>query len=402
MTIAAGVNKQLVYKKETTWGTAPGATGAQYLRRVTSNLDLEKDTYSSNEIRTDGQVSDFRHGVGKVAGSINGELSVGTYNDFFAAALRKDFPTAATTGAVITIAVTGTGTEFTRSSGSFITDGFKLGDVVSATGFTEANNNDHYAMITSLTTTVMTVATLDGVVLTDEAEGDSVTVALVGKKTFAATTGHTDDSFSIEHWFSDISQGELYRGCKVESIAVGLPASGMATIDIPFMGKGRTNDTSAYYTSPTDPGTDPVLAAVNGFIYVGGTAVALITGMDFTINTGLSAEPVVGSNEYPAIFRGRVTVEGNMSVYFQDATFRDYFDNETEFSIYAVFKGDSTANPDFTSFVMHRVKAGGSSKDDGEKGIVQSMPFTALLNGNGGAGQTTENTTISVQDSQAA
>jgi hypothetical protein len=401
MTIAAGVNKLVAYKKESSFGVAPGATGAQYVRRVTSNLDLNKETYESAEIRSDGQVADFRHGVGSVAGAINGELSVGTYNDFFAAALRKDFPSASTTGAVAVIAVTGTGTEFTRSTGSFLTDGFKLGDVVSATGFTEANNNSHYALVTALTATVMTVVTLDGTVLTDEAEGDTVTLALVGKKTFAATSGQTDDSFAIEHFFSDINQSELYLGCKPQNIAIGLPPSGMATVNIGFMGKSRTNDTSAYYTTPTAAGTDPVLASVNGLMYVGGAAVALITGMDITIDTGLTAEPVVGSNSYPEIFRGRVKVNGNMSVYFQDATFRDYFDNETEVSIYAVFKGGSTKNTDFTSFVMPRVKVGGSGKDDGEKGLVQSTPFVALLDGDGGSGNTTENTTISIQDSQA-
>ena len=401
MTIAAGVNKLVAYKKESSFGVAPGATGAQYVRRVTSALDLNKETYESNEIRSDGQVADFRHGVGSVTGPINGELSVGTYNDFFAAALRQDFPSAATTGAVAVIAVTGTGTEFTRSAGSFLSDGFKLGDVVSATGFTTSGNNAHYAMITGLTATVATVVTLDGTVLTDEAEGDTVTLALVGKKTFAATSSQTDDSFAIEHFFSDINQSELYLGCKTQNIAIGLPPSGMATVNIGFMGKSRTNDTSAYYTTPTAAGTDPVLASVNGLMYVGGVAVALITGMDITIDTGLTAEPVVGSNSYPEIFRGRVKVNGNMSVYFQDATFRDYFDNETEVSIYAVFKGGSTANTDFTSFVMSRVKVGGSSKDDGEKGLIQSTPFTALLDGAGGSGNNTEYTTLSIQDSQA-
>ena len=401
MTIAAGVNKKVAYKKEVTWGVAPGATGGQYLRRVESTLDLEKETYQSNEIRSDGQVADFRHGVRSVKGGIKGELSVGTYNDFFAAALRKDFAVAGTTGAVIVIAVTGTGTAYTRSAGSFITDGFKLGDVVSASGFTEANNNSHYGMITTLTATVMTVASLDGVVLTDEIEGDTVTLAIVGKKTLAATTGQTDDSFSFEHWFSDIAQSELYTGNKVESVKIGLPPSGMATIDLGFMGKARTNDTSEYLTTPTASGSDPVLAGVNGFVYVDGVAVALITGMDFDINTNLTADPVVGSDEYPFIFRGRVLVSGNMSVYFQDATFRDYFDNESEVAIYAVFKGASTANTDFTSFIFPRIKAGGSSKDDGEKGIIQSVPFTALLNTAGGTGTTTDNTTIAIQDSQA-
>ena len=175
----------------------------------------------------------------------------------------------------------------------------------------------------------------------------------------------------------------------------------MATIDMAFMGKGRVNDTSQYFTTPTEAGSDPVLAGVNGFVYVDGAKVALITGMDFDITTNLSADPVVGSDEYPFIFRGRVLVSGNMSVYFQDAAFRDYFDNETEVAIHAVFKGGSGANTEFTSFIFPRIKAGGSSKDDGEKGIIQSVPFTALLNTAGGTGTTTDNTTIAIQDSQA-
>jgi len=401
MTIAAGINKTVSIKKEVTWGTAPAASGAQVMRRVESNLDLQKETYQSNEIRADGQTADFRHGVQSVAGNIKGELSVGTYNDLFAAALRQDFPAQVTTGAVIIIAVTGTGTAYTRSAGDFISDGFKLGDIVEATGFTEANNNSHRGMITALTTTVMTVVTLDGTVLTDEAEGDSVTLLAVGKKASAAVTSQTDDSFSIEHWFSDVAQSEVFTGLKPQSIAVGLPPSGMATVDVAFMGKGVNTDTSQYFTSPTAAGGDAVLSAVNGLVYVAGAAVGLITGMDFTISTGLSAEPVVGSNQYPAVFRGRVLVEGNMSVYFEDATFRDIFINETEVSIYAVFKGSSAKDTPFTSFVMPRVKVGGSSKDDGEKGLIQSVPFTALLNTAGGAAVNTEETTISIQDSAA-
>ena len=79
MAFATGVAKQLLYKAESTWGTLAGASGAQRLRRVTSTLSLKKQTYESNEIVDHYQVADFRHGVRSVDGSINGELSPGTY-----------------------------------------------------------------------------------------------------------------------------------------------------------------------------------------------------------------------------------------------------------------------------------------------------------------------------------
>ena len=42
MTIAKGVAKKVGYRKEATWGTLAGATGAKYLRRVTANFNLTK------------------------------------------------------------------------------------------------------------------------------------------------------------------------------------------------------------------------------------------------------------------------------------------------------------------------------------------------------------------------
>jgi len=91
MPFATGVAKQLRYKKESTWGAAPGASGAQLLRRVTSDLSLSKETYQSGEIRSDYQIADYRHGVRSVAGTVNGELSPGTYSDFVGSALRRNF-----------------------------------------------------------------------------------------------------------------------------------------------------------------------------------------------------------------------------------------------------------------------------------------------------------------------
>ena len=141
MTIATGIQKKLTYKKEVTFGTVPAATGpfGQALRRVTSSLDATKATFKSNEIRPDFQVADFRHGSRSVAGTITGELSVGTHADFLATAMRQAWQATINTGVQITIAAastTGASGTYTRSAGSFLTDGFKLGDVVRATGWT--------------------------------------------------------------------------------------------------------------------------------------------------------------------------------------------------------------------------------------------------------------------------
>lgn len=405
MNIASGVAKQLRYKKESAWGTAPGATGAQLLRRTESNLDLAKETYQSAEIRSDRQVSDMRHGVRSVTGAINGELSPGTYKDFFAAALRNAWQTAATTGAKTDITAAAAAPQFVRGAGSFITDGFKVGDVVRWTGFAApatANNTRNF-LITALTATDMTGVFIDGSAVVAKAAGDSVTCTLAGKKTFAATTGHTDDSFAIEHWYSDIAQSELFTGCKVNTMAINLPPTGMATVAMDMMGKDVTPAQAEYFTAPSAETDSGVLVAVNGKLYVGAAAVQILTGLNFTINGNMAfPDACVGSDTYPFVNPGRITVDGQFTAYFEDETYRDMFVNETETSIVAVFTASNAPDADFLAFVLPRIKVGGAGKDDGEKGLVQTLPFTALLNTAGGPTAATEKTTISVQDSTVA
>lgn len=174
----------------------------------------------------------------------------------------------------------------------------------------------------------------------------------------------------------------------------------MATVDFGVMGRDMETSTSAYFTSPTAASTGGVLAAVNGAMYIQGVQVALITSMDFNVNGNMSAPGgVAGSNVDPDIFPGMFDVSGNLSVLFTDATMRDYFLNETEVSIIAVFTASNAANADFQSHVFPRVKVGGADKDDGETGLTMTMPFTALENANPATG--TIATTYYIQDSLA-
>ena len=403
MAIATGVAKQLAYKAETTWGTVPAASGAQALRRVTSDLNLTKQTYQSAEIRTDYQVADFRHGVRSVAGTVRGELSPGTYEDFLAAALRKTF-TAVTniTGLSLTIAASGDYYTVTRSSGSYLSDGIKVGQVVRLTaGSLAAGNLNKNLLVVGLTALAATVLVLNGSTLTAEGPIASCTMSVPGKESYVPTSGHTDSSFAIEHWFSDIAQSEVFSGCKVNSVGLALPPSGISTIEFGFMGKDVTTAAAQYFTSPSAASTSGVVAAVNGAVAVNGTRVALLTGLQINIAGGMTAEPVVGSNTFPDIFEGRVVVSGQFSAYFEDATLRDLFLNETEASIVAAFTTANTAAADFLSITLPRIKVGGASKDDGEKGIVQTFPFQALLNTSGGSGTSSHATTIAIQDSLA-
>ena len=402
--IAVGVSKQLIFAKETTFGVEAAAGTGQLLRRTTSNLDLAKKTYKSAEIRPDYQRSDFRHGTRSVTGTVSDELSVGTFQQFMASAVRQAWQTPATTGAITTVTASATGPQFVRSAGSFLTDGFKVADVVRWTGFSSggstANNTKNF-LITALDATDMTGVFLDGSTVVADVSGDSVTCSVVGKKTWIPTTGHTRDSYTIEHSYTDIGQSQVFTGCRISQMTVKMPSTGLATVDFPIMGLDATEASSAYFTTPAAASTGKILAANNGAMYVGGVKVAVVTSMDFTLNGNMTSGDVVGSNVAPDIFPGSIDVTGNLSAYFEDETFQSAFYNETEVSVMIVMTTDNTPTADFQVYNFPRCKFNGATKNDGEVGLVQTVPFVALLNNAGGNGSSSLLTTMSIQDSAA-
>src|SRR5262245_49358224 len=142
MTIAENVSARVAYKAYATGvissnsqpvsSVDPGATGAQALRRVTSTLKLGKDTYTSAEIRTDRQISDFRHGIKRATGGIiSGELSPGTYWDFFEASLRGTAAVAATASQTdfTSVSADNATSKFTFTAGNPATK-FRIGSIV--------------------------------------------------------------------------------------------------------------------------------------------------------------------------------------------------------------------------------------------------------------------------------
>lgn len=413
MPAASGIYKQVAFKLNAgAFGAAPGQASAQLLRRTQSTVDLNKDTYQSNEIRPDFQVADFRHGVRRVGGKISGELSCATWKDFIAMALKRDF-TAGVSAAAVGLTIAGAGPSYTvtRSAGNYLTDGFKVGRVVRlSVGALNAANLAKNLLITGLTATVATVIVVNGSALVAEGPVTGCTVSEVGKSTWIPQTGHTDKDFGLEHWYADLVQSELFLGCKIDKIGLNLPPSGMATIDLDVIGqdlaetaakRGGIATTTQYFTTPTAVTSTGVMAAVSGVLRAGGASVANITGLTLEIDPTYSGDPVVGSNVIPTLFPGKVMVSGQFTAYFDSVTMRDAFVNETEIDLIAVFTADNTAASDFIAFSVPRIKVGGASKSDSDAGLVQTFPFTALLNVNGGTGIATEKTTICVQDAQA-
>lgn len=405
MAIGIGVVKQTRFKRQTAKGTLAGTSGGQILRRESSTFELAKETYTTeSEITSTQQLLSNRHGVKTVNGAISGILSAGTYSDMVSAVLRRDFAAVtASTGVSLTIAGSGPTYTVTRGAGSFLTDGYKIGMVVRlSVGSLNAANINKNLLITGLTATVLTVMPVNGVALVAEGPIATCTVTATGKVTYTPATGHTNIYYTVEEWSSDVPSSERNQDVKISSVDLSLPGSGNAKIALNAVGLDQTSAGTVYFTSPTAETATGALVAASGLLLVNGTAQAVIT--DLSININGNEQPgdgVVGTNLRPDIFRGKVMVSGSFTAYFESATIPDLFRNETVTSLVSVLSDGTAATADFISIAIPRLDLNTSSPDDGETGLKRTYSFVAEYNATGGSGQTTEQTTLMIQDSQA-
>jgi len=399
-TKAKGVSKQIAYKKETTFGVLAGDTGGKLLRRTSADFTSTRESYESAEIRTDRQVADFRLGTRSTDGSLSGELSPNSYTDFIQSILARDFTAGGTAASVsVTIASSSGLFTLTRATGSYITDLFKVGEVVQMTGAgLNAANAGNNLLVVGVSALVLTVRVLGATTLIAEGPIATVAIASVGKETYIPLTGHTDDSYTVEEFYADIAQSEVHTGVKVGTWGVSVPASGLVTTDFTLMGKGlNTKGTSQYFTAPAALGTSGIVAAVNGAVLVNGLATgACVTSFDFSIDRGMEASQCIGSDSAEAIFSGTIRATGNVSLYWEDGYVRDLFENETDTTLVLALATGSEKTAGVMSFVLPKVTFSSFAKADGELGIVATAAFTAVLNDVTTAGL--QGTTLQVVD----
>lgn len=405
--VAQGIEREVSYKKQTAKGTPASGSGGQLLRRTSFTPNVTKETYSSAQIASHQQHTGDIHGIASSAAVLNDELSPTTAADFQASLLRKAaVATAPISSLTLTIAASGSLWTVTRSAGDFLADGVKNGDVIRLTGanLNAANINVNLAVVAT-TALALTVAPVNGKTLIAESAKAASTVTVRGKKIWVPTSGHINEYYTIEDWFSDLNGGagrsHLYSDMQASSYALTAETTGIVTYVLNFAGLGgRTKGATRILTSPTAETTTPLLSSVAGIMLIGGNPQAIITRADFTIDGQVAGgQGVIGSNTLPDNQRGRIMVKGNFSYMFVDDTLATPFENETVTDLTFIFAANKTDAAEFVVFRMPEVKLFTDEGDDGEKQIVRTCAFTAQICSTGGAALANHQTIVSIQDS---
>lgn len=271
-------------------------------------------TFSFEETASDIGITEL------IKGTQFGEMSFSQKVDAIAegtiSGMCRDVQIAQTKG--VNIAVDSTAKTITRATAGFNTvDGFPLVTAgvpvlkVSMKGNTDAGNNDTVWTVTTLTDTVMTMTTMAGAVTKTTTAGVVVNQASIASSVVAATSNTPFDSFS-------------------------------------------------------------------GSITEGGAVIGHVTGWDMKVAQEVKPNFALGSDAAQSVSVGTIKVTGNITVYYVDQAMRKKFANGVGTSLSLVMgKTTATGGNGKYTFDLGTVKYSSNSRDNSAAARIETLAFTA-------------------------
>lgn len=191
--------------------------------------------------------------------------------------------------------------------------------------------------------------------------------------------GVTRRSFTIERRFRDLAVPEFHRytGAEFNAFSLAVSPNAIVTATFGVVGKGLALATTAIASS-TYPAASDVqpFDSFTGSITEGGSAIAVVTSIEMSLENGLEPLFAVGSvtTNRPSIGKSRLT--GTMTTYFESKTLYQKFIDETSSSIVLTLV-DLDGNS--YEFDLPNVKYNSGQPDvSGEGAVTVSMDFIAL------------------------
>ena len=191
--------------------------------------------------------------------------------------------------------------------------------------------------------------------------------------------GTTPKYFSFEDAANDIAQFRLFTGMAVSTLNVSIAPNQMVTGTFDLVGKTMTQagTTASTGGTPTASSTNAPFDSYSGTITDGGSGLAIVTSLDFSLTNSFAPTFVIGSDSAQQLEFGRAIVEGTMTVYYEDETLINKFLNETESSL-SVSVDDPTGASTYT-FEFPRVKYNGAAVPvQNPASRLITIPFVSL------------------------
>jgi len=190
-------------------------------------------------------------------------------------------------------------------------------------------------------------------------------------------TGTTVKSFTLEDGALDITQFRAFTGCMVNTMQISIAPNQMTTATFGIIGKNMTQSATPLDASLTAASANEPFDSFSGAISEGGSTIAYVNSIDFTLNNNLNPTFVLGSVATPQMEFGMSSLEGTMTVFYEDAALITKFLNETESSL-SIVLDDRVAGLNYT-LLMPRIKINGAAVPVASPASrLLTIPFVAL------------------------
>jgi hypothetical protein len=375
-------NGYVAFKPQVSKGT-PVSGGSGFVLRIAGGpgAKLTKNAYGSNEVRRDGQRTRGRHGLRKVSGSYTVEVSIDNMDNLYEAVFQGTWATALELDESDFTSLAIASNVITLGSGSPISLGLRVGDVIRLTNMSTAGNNSKNLRITALTSTTITIASED--TLTDQGADTACNITRSGQKLICPAEGAAVKTYwTLEEYDADLDLTEIFSDVVFHMLKFSMQPDGLVVCELGFTGTGQMTTASAgsapTFTSPTES-TGAPLACVDSTIRYGSSDRVDLTSWDITIDRGAVAPAVIASVYSPDVFTGNMAVSMNFAMLRSDYSRMTEFLNETPSTFHVLAVENESQPKDFLSIFVPNFTLGGVdksplSKDAGPRTQTISIP----------------------------
>ena len=368
-----GANTAQYYVLETTPGVTPTNPAWSILRNTGGIPAVTRDALVSNELDGSRETSSIRTGNKQVTGEFAIEFGPRSQDELLAGAMTSSW-VAGFTSASIQVAVSDPAKTFTRSTGSFITDGVTVGDLVQFPDL--PGNNGKPFIVTAVTATVVTGAAIQEPLTTAAA------AATVYKIADSLETGNLCKSYSVLTWFKGKcgvpDSYLLTKGVEFTGFTIEQAVNAMVTGSFPFIGLSQ-EVLSAYpagSTFPSEAKRDP-FSSVDVSAYNGTAPLKLMDTFTITNDNGASAQFELGNDSAAFVERAKAANTFSLAGKLYDMTLLNLFLNETQIELTSVLENQGGA----MSFTLKRAELTSATPEiGGPESVTLSLEGQATGN----------------------
>lgn len=318
---------------ESTFGTTPTSPSMLVLPITGTSLKDRIGYVQSNVINDSRDVEDLVRLSKAAGGSIPCELRYSPSSGGLTAALAATL--CSTWSAAVTVAsceVLNGGSTITRASGSFVSDGFEVGDLI-LLDLTNSNGDGGFYRVNTVSALSLTVDS-PGALGTGWTDDDSSNSVLRGARIKNSTT---TPSFTIEVAYLDLQVAHVFKGCVFSGLDFNVSVGQLSTVSFTIDGQTSTRVDSNTGTTDqfiagatyTDPASHPTLDPIGvQEVRVGGSDYAA-SSINISWNNNVRAREQLGALGPQSMARGQFAVTGRVSAYFENFDDHDDFAENT-------------------------------------------------------------------------